>query len=74
MENQSDIYHYRYESWLFDQLNPDEQLMYRHYPAHQPTTRSEIMKDADKYPDRPVIDEAEQVRIEDEWLAKNGVL
>lgn len=73
MENLSDAYHYRYEAWLFDQMNPDEQLMYRRYPARQPSTRAEIIASADKCPDRPVIDESEQVRQEDEYLKMHGV-
>lgn len=73
MENQSDIYHYRYEAWLYDNLSPDEQLMYRHYPARQPSALALKMKDADKYPDRETVSEAEQVRLEDQYLKMHGI-
>lgn len=73
MTDLNELYHYREEVFIYDQLNPDEQLMYRRYPARQPSTLSLKMASVDKCPDRPTVDEAEQERKEDEFLKRSGV-
>lgn len=60
------------EVWIYDQLQPEEQVYHRR-TKKEPSALALKMKDADKYPDRETVSEAEQVRQEDEYLKMHGV-
>lgn len=71
--NQSDIYHYRYEAWVWDQLNPEDRLWVgrkppRVIPAWAEPLPSHLIGRAPEE-----IDQQEKDRRNDEFLKQHGL-
>lgn len=72
--NQSDIYHFRYEAWVWDQLEPSDRLFVgRKAPRLTPAW-------AEPFPEHLIgispeeIDQQEKDRRNDEYLKSKNVL
>lgn len=73
MENMSDLYHNQYESWKWDQLNPDERLYMgrkepRPIPGYAIPFPERLIKNAP-----PELTDLQLEEREDDFLRKWGV-
>lgn len=73
MQTLNDIYHYRYEAWVYDQIEPNDRLFVgRRQPKVLPAW-------AEPFPDHLIknppeeIDQVEKDRRQEEYLKKFGL-